>query len=91
VDACGYPGDWGSRGGGDPTNPAEAAKSIEAEDAIQADKAESDGVQAEIAFSAEVGQNNNENGPAENSDTPTQSQIDPCPGSAIEEAWWQWI
>jgi hypothetical protein len=89
ADACGYPGEWGRRGEGDPTNPAEAPKSIEAENAIQAEKAESVRVQAENVVSAEVSQN--PDGSAEKVSMPTQSRIDLRPDSAIEEAWWQWI
>jgi hypothetical protein len=90
ADACGYPGEWGRRGEGDPTHPAEAAISVEAEDAIQAEKAGSGGVEAEIAFSAEVGQNA-EHAPAENSNMHNQTPMNQCLDLALETAWWLWI
>jgi hypothetical protein len=89
VDACGYPGEWGTCGEGDPTNPAEAAISMEAEDAIRAEKAENDGVQAEIALSADVWEPGDP--PAESTNPLGLEPKDEPLVSEDNDRWWEWI
>jgi hypothetical protein len=89
ADACGYTGEWGSCGESNPTNPAEAAISIEAEDAIRAGKTEVRDLQAENALSAELGASSDAQ--AANSNV---VRFEPTDGSDTgdgEDRWWEWI